>query len=98
MASDGARLLNVWQVDLRSVRLYAHTALRIALARELDREPEELELVLGAQGRPELAGREVSFSSSTRGDVCVIEVSQNGAVGGDVEHVVPRAGLDRLLR
>lgn len=82
-------------------RLVARAALRIALGRRLAREPRELRLVRGANGKPALAqedGATVHFNLSHSGDLGVIAISAEAAVGVDVETVRDRAHLERLTR
>jgi 4'-phosphopantetheinyl transferase len=84
--------------ETRRRRVAGRAALRIALAREMDRPPAALEFVLGANGKPELAGRELDFSVSASDDLCAVAIAAGGPVGIDVEIVVDRPGLERIAQ
>ncbi len=85
------------QPDVRRRRLVSRAALRIALGRALGCRPESLEFVLSPGGKPELAGESLAFSVSGSGDLGVIAVAPSGPIGVDVEEIVERSGLDRLV-
>ena len=78
-------------------RLVARAVLRIALGGALGRPPESIEFVLSPRGKPALPGGEVDFSVSTTGEVCVVAVTGDRPIGVDVEQVVARKGLDRIV-
>jgi 4'-phosphopantetheinyl transferase len=73
----------------------SHAALRLALARHLNREPDDLEFRVGAHGEPRLAADEVRFSLARSGGLALIAVS-HGPVGADLELVAARPGLADL--
>jgi 4'-phosphopantetheinyl transferase len=64
-------------------------ALRIVLARYLDREPATIELRLGKRGKPLLADSDtpLRFSLSHSGDLALIAVGSAGEVGVDVQAI-----------
>jgi 4'-phosphopantetheinyl transferase len=85
--------------EVRRRRLVARTALRIALARRLEREPHTLRFGAGPDGKPRLAGEEASgpgFNLSHSGELCVIAICEDASVGVDVEAVRERPHLRRL--
>jgi 4'-phosphopantetheinyl transferase len=68
----------------------AGRALRDILAVYLETSPAAVRLVDGAHGKPELAGDELHFNLSHSGDVGLVAVSRERAVGVDVERIDPR--------
>jgi 4'-phosphopantetheinyl transferase len=88
--------------EVRRRRLVARIALRIALARALDRVPGELKLLQDASGRLRLdhAGPRIPFhfNLSRSGDSCLIAVGRGGPVGVDVERVVALPEIEAITR
>lgn len=68
----------------------AGRALRDALAAYLEVSPEAVRLVTGEHGKPELAGGELQFNLSHSGDVGLVAVSRERAIGVDVERIDAR--------
>lgn len=68
-------------------------ALRRVLAGYLDQEPAEIEIVVGENGKPRLAGGELEFNLSHSGDLALVAVSGERPVGIDVERVEPARDL-----
>ncbi len=75
----------------------SHAALRLVLARYLDRGPDDLEFRAGSHGKPRLAADELQFSLARSGGLAVIAVS-HGPVGADLERVAARPGLADVAR
>jgi 4'-phosphopantetheinyl transferase len=74
----------------RRLYLASHTALRLLIASYTGHPPESLPIILNAMGRPVLEGRELSrlrFSLSHSGDMAVVALAADEAVGVDVEQV-----------
>jgi 4'-phosphopantetheinyl transferase len=71
-------------------------ALRVLLARYVERDPRALRFVLGPHGKPALSEGPPapSFNLSHSGDIALYAFALGCAVGVDVE--VPRAGIDIL--
>jgi 4'-phosphopantetheinyl transferase len=65
-------------------------ALRDVLAAYLETSPKAISLVNGAHGKPALAGGELHFNLSHSGDVGLVALSRERAVGVDVERIDPR--------
>ena len=63
LAPDEREQAERGSAETRRRRIVGRTALRIALARELDRPPAALEFVLGPNGKPELASRPAAGQS-----------------------------------
>lgn len=72
----------------------AHGAMRYIVGRCLGAPPAELRWKTGAHGKPELVGEwtGVHANLSHSGGRCLIAVSQERAVGADIQRLVP--GLD----
>jgi 4'-phosphopantetheinyl transferase len=101
LAADERELAARGTPEVRRRRIVARAALRIALSRQVGRAPDSLEFVQGPHGKPALAGPAagggLDFSVSTSGDCCLIALAEPGPIGVDVEHVLPRPGLDRIV-
>lgn len=63
-----------------------------------DQSPPELELTLGAHGKPALAGGSIEFNLSHSGDWGLVAFSRDRVLGLDVESIEGRENLDRLAR
>lgn len=73
--------------------LRARHALRALLAAYEDRAPEALDLREGAHGKPFLANGRHAFNASHAGDVALVAVAHDRAVGVDVETRLHRGDL-----
>lgn len=92
---------HVWQVALPATggRAAARGALRGILGAYLGVEPAAVELTVGENGKPELAGAPppLTFNLSHSGGLALVAVGAGGtAVGVDVERLRPRRDLARL--
>jgi hypothetical protein len=69
-------------------------ALRLVLAVYLGEEPERIRLERGEHGKPRLAGdrARLEFNLSHSGELALVAVSGEHAVGVDVERVRPKRG------
>ncbi|MDQ6829972.1 MAG: 4'-phosphopantetheinyl transferase superfamily protein [Gemmatimonadota bacterium] len=88
-ASDGRRFMS------------ARSALRRILGAYVGLEPAALRFTIGAVGRPELAAeqaRGVRFSSSRAGDIALVAVTRERAVGVDIERIGDASLSPTLLR
>jgi phosphopantetheinyl transferase len=74
----------------------AGRALREALAAYLEASPEAVRLVTGEHGKPELAGGGLHFNLSHSGDVGLVAVARERAVGVDVERIDARRDVFAL--
>jgi len=84
---------------LRRRWLAARWALRGVLGRYLERDPAEIELALGARGKPALAGAApVRFNLSHSGELALVAIAREREVGVDVERIKPRHNLPGLAR
>lgn len=66
----------------------ARGALRILAGRYLDKPPESLRFLYGAQGKPLLDG--LHFNLSHSGDLMTAAFSVDGPLGIDIEEITPR--------
>jgi 4'-phosphopantetheinyl transferase len=73
------------QPDDRRRFIAAHAGLRALLAAALNRPSSALRLRQNASGKPMLAGREIEFNLSHSGDIVLIALANDAAVGVDVE-------------
>jgi len=64
----------------------AHGYLRRLLGRSLQMEPREIQFIAGAQGKPAIAGG-LEFNLAHSGDIALIALARDRAVGVDVEQV-----------
>ena len=82
--------------------LAAHWGMRLALAIELDRSPQDIHLGCSAEGKPFLEPsthrRPVEFSLSHSEGAAVLAVSRTGPVGIDIERRRPMPDVDALAR
>lgn len=71
----------------------SHGALRLLLGQLIDAAPQAVELVAGEYGKPELdprhAPRLVQFNLAHSGELALIAVGREAAIGVDLEHVRP---------
>lgn len=76
----------------------ARWALRGVLARYLDEDPAEIELRLGAHGKPALAAPSASlrFNLSHSDDRALVAVAREREIGVDIERIAPRHDLAAL--
>jgi phosphopantetheinyl transferase len=93
--------VHVWRIELPDAqgRAAARRALREVLASYLGGRPEEVGIVTGGSGKPELAtepGRLPFNLSHSRGLALVAVAPAGVAVGVDVELIKPRRHLERL--
>jgi 4'-phosphopantetheinyl transferase len=74
--------------------------LRDVLSRYLEDEPEEIELQIGARGKPTLADRRspLRFNLSHSRDLAIVAVARGREVGVDVEWIDPRRDVLALAR
>ncbi len=91
-AAESARTASLMRAEDRTRFAASHVALRLVLARYLDREPDDVEFRVGSRGEPRLAADEVRFSLARSGGLALIAVS-HGPVGADLERVAARPGL-----
>lgn len=86
--------------DVWRRRLVARAGLRLALGRHLDRDPRSLRFSWGPNGKPILDAmgeRLPCFNLAHSDELCLIAVSERGAVGVDVEAIRERPRRDRLV-
>jgi 4'-phosphopantetheinyl transferase len=77
----------------------ARTALRVVLGRYLGREPQDLELLTGPNGKPELPGCGISFNLSHSASLGLLAVARDDMLlGVDVERRDGERPLDRLAQ
>jgi 4'-phosphopantetheinyl transferase len=89
--------VHIWRVALDGIspgqprhrRTAAHSALRRVLAGYLGQPAAAIEVEVGENGKPRLPGGELHFNLSHSGDLALVAVSEDGAVGIDVERVEP---------
>ncbi|MGK7924023.1 MAG: 4'-phosphopantetheinyl transferase superfamily protein [Spirulina sp.] len=63
--------------------------LRVLLGNDLQRDPQSLQFVYSAKGKPFLQGGEAQFNLSHSGDWVVYGVSRDRRIGVDVEQIRP---------
>jgi 4'-phosphopantetheinyl transferase len=95
---DAGELRRAARISLAAERrgfLAAHRVLRALLAERLGCAPEAVAIVAGAGGKPVLVGGGPAFSLSRRDRWCAVALSDDCAVGVDVEPIRPlsEAGL-----
>lgn len=78
--------------------IVARGLLRCTLAGYLQRDPRELQFVIGEHGKPALAGHDLAFNLSHTEDSLLLAVSNLQTVGVDVETVRPRKSLREIAR
>lgn len=83
--------------DGRKRAVVVRAAVRLLLARELNRAPEEVAFSAGPHGKPRLAGGEVHFNLSHSGELALIAVS-SVEVGVDVEQVRQRKDVQGIAQ
>lgn len=87
--------------DVWRRRVTARAGLRLALGRHLDRDPRSLRFSTGPNGKPvlEATGERLPpcFNLTHSGELCLIAISERGAVGVDVEAIRERPHRDRLV-
>jgi len=75
--------------------------LRVILSRYAQAEPQQLEFVCSAHGKPELAGAFSSsglrFNLAHSEDLAVLAVTHLGPVGVDLEKIMPLEDVDELV-
>ena len=82
---------------LRSVA--ARGLLRMLLASYLDIRPDDVQLRLGAHGKPHLSNPQgLQFNVSHAHDLALYAVTRSGEVGVDLEHVRPIASNLRIAK
>jgi 4'-phosphopantetheinyl transferase len=82
----------------RALKRRAHQALDQLLGQYLGVEPASLEFGTEPNGKPFLAGGELSFNLSHSGELGLVAVARALPVGVDVEHVREFRDSDRLAR
>lgn len=70
----------------RHAYLRAHAGLRLILARYLGKAPERIHFTPGPQGKPSVVGG-VEFNLTTSGDLALVAVRRDQAVGIDCERI-----------
>ena len=70
----------------RHAYLRAHAGLRLILARYLGQAPERIHFTPGPQGKPSVVGG-VEFNLTTSGDLALVAVRRDQAVGIDCERI-----------
>lgn len=77
----------------------AHVALREILAEQTNQRPEDVSFVVGAQGKPSLAGvGSLAFNLSHAADVALVAVGGSAAIGVDIEHVTDAPDLEAIAK
>jgi 4'-phosphopantetheinyl transferase len=78
-------------------RAQAGRALHEVLAAYLATSPDAVRLAVGPHGKPELAGGGLNFNLSHSGDLALVAVTRERAVGVDVERINPRRDVLALV-
>ena len=76
----------------RHAYLRAHAGLRLILARYLGKAPERIHFTPGPQGKPSVVGG-VEFNLTTSGDLALVAVRRDQAVGIDCERINPHRDM-----
>jgi 4'-phosphopantetheinyl transferase len=84
----------------RNRAIVARAALRNLLARELDRQPEEIGFSVGPHGKPRLddPAPAVRFNLSHSGDRALVAMARDVEVGVDLEEIKPRGDMKGVAR
>jgi 4'-phosphopantetheinyl transferase len=94
-AEDLRRAARIRLADGRRAFLAAHRSLRAMLGARLGCAPEDVPITTtGIAGRPALTVPGPAFSLARRGDWCAIALSDDCAVGVDVEPIRPLPSTD----
>jgi 4'-phosphopantetheinyl transferase len=80
----------------RRLFLATRVALRAIVALYLDRAPDALTIVADDRGKPRLADDAVAFNLAHDGDLALVALARDRAVGVDVERIDPALPLDEL--
>jgi 4'-phosphopantetheinyl transferase len=70
----------------------------VLLAGRLGLDPPDVDYVISAHGKPEPAGGRLRFSASRSGATALYAVSEQAAVGVDLEQVRDDVGLEGMAR
>ena len=82
----------------RQAFIVARGALRFVLGRYMNRSPEDIHFGYGAHGKPELVDMpDLQFNLSHAGDVALIAVARERALGVDVEPVRALPDADAIV-
>jgi 4'-phosphopantetheinyl transferase len=76
----------------------ARGMMRELLGRYCGQPAGALRFVYGAQGKPALGGPGPQFSLSRRGDLAILAVSKEAAIGVDIERLILPPGAATILR
>jgi 4'-phosphopantetheinyl transferase len=76
----------------------AHGMMRDLLGRYCGLPAEAVRFVYGAHGKPALAGPGPQFNLSRRGDIAILAVSEDAAVGVDIERLALPPDATAILR
>jgi 4'-phosphopantetheinyl transferase len=76
----------ILQTDQQNVSICARGALRIILARLLNKKPEKIKFSYTKDKKPYLRGHKIHFSISKRNDLILCAVSKETNLGIDVEY------------
>lgn len=84
--------------DDRRRFVVSHGAVRLVLSAFIECDARDIEIVAGAWGKPYVVGPGPNFSLSHDGDVALVAVTRQGAIGVDVERVRRELRLDTFVR
>ena len=72
--------------------------LRAILSQYVEAQPEQIAIIYGRNGKPELANSEISFNLAHSGGLMVIAIALEPTLGIDVEQVRPLPERDAMVR
>lgn len=99
--SETARMARFGRDDLRLRYAVGRATLRVVLGGLLAIAPQDIEIVRGRRGRPELAPRHgggLDFNVSHTLSTALFGVTQAGRIGVDIEHVERTLNVDGVAR
>lgn len=90
-ARERARAARFYSPPDRTRYVVSHGALRVLLAQYCEMSPEQLHFNVGGYGKPYLGGAhsQISFNLSHSGDIALVAIARERAVGVDVERRAP---------
>lgn len=95
---EAARAARFATPDERRRYVVSHGAVRLILSAFIGRDARDIQIAVGTWGKPHVAGPGPNFSLSHDGDVALVAVTKDAAIGVDVERVRPELRLDTFVR
>lgn len=89
--------VTVWQIPLADADASHTGALREVLALHTGQPAGRLRLVRGPYGKPALAGSQLAFNLSRRGNLVLVAVADAGQVGIDLERLGPLPEMAQIV-